>query len=32
LKSGVYTPDQAMPADLYIEELAKRGVEIRKTT
>ncbi|HEY0811492.1 MAG TPA: saccharopine dehydrogenase C-terminal domain-containing protein [Longimicrobiales bacterium] len=32
LKSGVYTPDQAMPADLYIEELAKRGVQIRKTT
>lgn len=32
LKSGVYTPDQAMPADVYIEELAKRGVQIRKTT
>lgn len=32
LKSGVYTPDQAMPADVYIDELAKRGVQIRKTT
>jgi lysine 6-dehydrogenase len=32
LKSGVYTPDQAMPAEVYIEELAKRGVQIRKTT
>jgi lysine 6-dehydrogenase len=32
LKSGVYTPDQAMPADMYIDELAKRGVQIRKTT
>jgi lysine 6-dehydrogenase len=31
LKSGVYTPDQAVPADAYIEELAKRGVQIRKT-
>lgn len=32
LKSGVYTPDQAIPTDVYIEELAKRGVQIRKTT
>jgi lysine 6-dehydrogenase len=28
---GVYTPDEAMPAKKYIEELAKRGVMIRET-
>jgi lysine 6-dehydrogenase len=27
---GVHTPDEAMPAKRYIEELAKRGVEIRQ--
>ena len=26
---GVLTPDEAMPPDLYIKELSKRGVEIR---
>jgi lysine 6-dehydrogenase len=29
VKPGVLTPDQAMPADLYIEELGKRGIKIR---
>jgi lysine 6-dehydrogenase len=29
--SGVYTPDQAMPAELYIEELGKRGIRIRQS-
>ena len=28
--SGVHTPDEAVPAQRYIEELAKRGVEIRQ--
>ncbi|HET9424818.1 MAG TPA: saccharopine dehydrogenase C-terminal domain-containing protein, partial [Gemmatimonadaceae bacterium] len=27
---GVHTPDEAVPAARYIEELAKRGVEIRQ--
>lgn len=27
--SGVFTPDEAMPAERYISELAKRGVNIR---
>jgi lysine 6-dehydrogenase len=27
---GVHTPDESMPAARYIEELAKRGVEIRQ--
>ena len=27
---GVHTPDEAIPATRYIEELAKRGVEIRQ--
>lgn len=27
---GVHTPDEAMPAARYIEELAKRGVEIQQ--
>jgi lysine 6-dehydrogenase len=26
---GVFTPDQAMPADAYIEELARRGIRIQ---
>ena len=29
-KSGVFTPDECMPAERYIEELAKRGVIIRE--
>jgi lysine 6-dehydrogenase len=29
-KSGVFTPDEAIPAEKYIAELAKRGVMIRK--
>jgi hypothetical protein len=29
---GVLTPDEAMPADLYIKELAKRGIKIREIT
>ncbi|HUP88245.1 MAG TPA: saccharopine dehydrogenase C-terminal domain-containing protein [Longimicrobiales bacterium] len=28
--SGVQTPDLAMPAELYIEELARRGIRIEK--
>ncbi|HWL39992.1 MAG TPA: saccharopine dehydrogenase C-terminal domain-containing protein [Gemmatimonadaceae bacterium] len=28
-KSGVFTPDEAIPAEKYISELAKRGVEIK---
>ncbi len=27
--TGVLTPDEAMPAELYIKELAKRGINIR---
>jgi lysine 6-dehydrogenase len=27
---GVLTPDEAMPADRYIKELAKRGINIRE--
>jgi lysine 6-dehydrogenase len=27
--AGVHTPDECMPAERYIEELAKRGVDIR---
>ena len=30
VKPGVYTPDQAIPGKLYIEELSKRGIEIRR--
>ncbi|HXC24566.1 MAG TPA: saccharopine dehydrogenase C-terminal domain-containing protein [Gemmatimonadaceae bacterium] len=26
---GVFTPDECMPAELYISELAKRGIDIR---
>jgi lysine 6-dehydrogenase len=29
-KAGVFTPDEAIPAKKYIEELAKRGVMIKK--
>src|SRR6266571_8863123 len=29
-KSGVFTPDEAIPAEKYIKELAKRGVMIRE--
>ena len=29
---GVHTPDEAIPAARYIEELAKRGVEIRQVS
>ncbi len=28
-KSGVFTPDEAIPGDKYVSELAKRGVEIK---
>ena len=28
---GVHTPDECMPSQLYIEELAKRGVRIRES-
>jgi hypothetical protein len=27
---GVHTPDQAMPFQAYVDELAKRGVMIRE--
>ena len=30
IEPGVHTPDEAMPAKRYIEELANRGVEIRE--
>jgi lysine 6-dehydrogenase len=29
IPSGVCTPDEAMPGDKYVAELAKRGVEIK---
>ena len=29
-KAGVFTPDEAMPAEKYIAELAKRGVMIKE--
>ena len=29
-KAGVFTPDECMPAEQYIEELGKRGVKIRE--
>jgi lysine 6-dehydrogenase len=29
-KSGVYTPDEAVPFDAYVAELSRRGVEIRE--
>jgi lysine 6-dehydrogenase len=28
---GVHTPDECVPAELYIAELAKRGIRIRRT-
>ena len=28
-KAGVFTPDEAIPAEKYVSELAKRGVEIK---
>jgi lysine 6-dehydrogenase len=31
VEPGVFTPDQAMPGELYIEELSKRGIEIRQS-
>jgi lysine 6-dehydrogenase len=31
VKSGVFTPDQAMPGQLYIDELGKRGIEIHQS-
>lgn len=30
-QKGVHTPDEAMPADAYIAELARHGIDIRKT-
>ena len=32
ITSGVFTPDQAMPAELYIQELGKRGIRIRQSS
>ena len=29
-KSGVFTPDEAMPGEIYVAELAKRGVQIKE--
>ena len=29
-KAGVFTPDEAIPAEKYIAELAKRGVMIKE--
>ena len=29
---GVHTPDECMPAEIYIAELAKRGIDIRQYT
>ena len=29
--AGVHTPDECMPAKKYIDELGKRGIEIRET-
>jgi lysine 6-dehydrogenase len=29
-KAGVFTPDEAIPAEKYIKELAKRGVMIKE--
>lgn len=31
IEPGVWTPDEAMPADAYIAALAERGVEIRES-
>jgi lysine 6-dehydrogenase len=30
-RAGVHTPDRAVPADAYIDELARRGVRIERT-
>ena len=27
---GVHTPDEAVPFDAYVDELSKRGIEIRE--
>ena len=32
IPAGVHTPDECMPAEEYIAELAKRGIEIRQYT
>ena len=32
IPAGVHTPDECIPAELYISELAKRGVHIRQYT
>jgi lysine 6-dehydrogenase len=29
--AGVHTPDECVPADTYISELGKRGIDIRIT-
>ena len=29
-KSGVFTPDEAMPGEIYVAELGKRGVQIKE--
>jgi hypothetical protein len=29
-RRGAFTPDQGVPADHYVQELAKRGVRIEK--
>jgi lysine 6-dehydrogenase len=31
-KAGVFTPDEAMPGEIYVAELAKRGVVINEVT
>ena len=30
--TGVYTPDEAVPFQAYVDELSKRGVGIREVT
>jgi lysine 6-dehydrogenase len=30
--AGVHTPDECVPAEKYIAELAKRGIEIRQAS
>ena len=32
IAAGVHTPDECMPAELYMSELAKRGIDIRQYT
>jgi len=29
--AGVHTPDEVVPGDTYVAELARRGIEIRKS-